>query len=157
MDKFLACLTHYDVLRSDMRDDRNSRDPDRVRQYSQGQIVTTVTAKILSQPLLLGGGGFVPFYAVAGSGYVTHFLKHWRTPTEDAGKIICIVMAWSQYQSGVSYLILQQTSTPLPHIQGRCIPAIRQYLNDIGGTIQIDNTYVQQPLRHTISALWKWL
>ena len=36
MDKFLEGLTHCDVLRSDYRDDRQSRDPDRVRKYTQG-------------------------------------------------------------------------------------------------------------------------
>ena len=55
MDKFLAGLTHFAVLRSDCRDDRNSCDPDRVRRYTQGQIVTTLTAKILSHLLIDGG------------------------------------------------------------------------------------------------------
>ena len=56
MDKFLAGLVHYEALRHDMRDDRLFCDPDRVWQYSQGQIVTTVTAKILSHPRLTNGG-----------------------------------------------------------------------------------------------------
>jgi len=57
-------------------------------------------------------------------------------------------MAWTQYQSGVLYPILHKTETNLPHIQGSCIPTVRQYLCDIGGSIQIDHTYAQRPLRH---------
>lgn len=56
-------------------------------------------------------------------------------------------MAWTQYQTGVSYPIPRETEPTLPHIQGRCIPAVRQYLNNIGGSITIDKTYVQNPLR----------
>ena len=51
-------------------------------------------------------------------------------------------MAWTQYQAGVSYPILQETEPNLPYIQGRCIPAVRQYLCDIGGSITIDQIYV---------------
>ena len=43
MDKFLEGLTHCDALRSDCRLDRKSTDPDRLRKYTQGQIVTTLT------------------------------------------------------------------------------------------------------------------
>ena len=88
--------------------------------YSKCGYNRNTARAILQGPKELGGGGFVPLQVVAGTGYVTHFLKHWRTPTEDAGKIIRIVMAWTQYQSGVSYPILQRTDTNLPHIQGRC-------------------------------------
>ena len=56
-------------------------------------------------------------------------------------------MAWTQYQSGVSYPILKRTDMNLPHIQGRCIPDIRQYLCDIGGS------YVQRPLRQNDTSL----
>ena len=51
MDKFLAGLTHCAVLRSDCRNDRMSTDPDRVRKYTQGQIVTTLTTLLQSHRL----------------------------------------------------------------------------------------------------------
>ena len=64
-------------------------------------------------------------------------------------------MAWTQYQAGVSYPILQETEPKLPHIQGTCIPAVRKYLHDIGGSITIDMTYVQKPLRHNDRSIIK--
>ena len=51
---------------------------------------------ILQAPKELGGGEFLPLQVAAGTGYVTHFLQHWRTPEEDAGKIIQFFMAWTQ-------------------------------------------------------------
>ena len=50
----------------------------------------------------LSGIGFVPIKALVGSGYVLHLLKHWRSPEEDGGKVICAVVAWTQYQAGTS-------------------------------------------------------
>ena len=43
MNEFLGGLTHCNVLRSDCRLDRKSTDPDRLRKYTQDQIVTTLT------------------------------------------------------------------------------------------------------------------
>jgi hypothetical protein len=49
---------------------------------------------VLAAPFELGGGGSTPLYVTAGTtGYVTHFLKNWRTPTEDIGKLLRIVYA----------------------------------------------------------------
>jgi len=56
-------------------------------------------------------------------------------------------MAWTQYQAGVSYVILEHPENELPYVKGRYIPAVRQYLQDIGGTIELENKYVQQKLR----------
>jgi hypothetical protein len=53
---------------------------------------------VLAAPIELGGGGFTPLYVTAGTGYVTHFLKNWRTPTEDIGKQLRIVYAWGEVQ-----------------------------------------------------------
>ena len=109
--------------------------------------------KILFGPEALGGGGFVPLYAIAGSGYIQHFLKHWRTPKEEAGTLLRIVVAWSQYQAGVSYPLLLKPATNLPHVQGRLIHKIREYLTAIGGTIDISPTFTPEPLRKRDKAL----
>ena len=42
MDKFLVGLTHCAALSFDCRNDRKSGDPESVRKYTQGQIVTTL-------------------------------------------------------------------------------------------------------------------
>jgi hypothetical protein len=48
---------------------------------------------VLAAAIELGGEGFTPLYVTAGTGYVTHFLKNWRTPTEDIQKQLQIVYA----------------------------------------------------------------
>jgi hypothetical protein len=73
---------------------------------------------VLAAPIELGGGGFTPLYVTAGTGYVTHFLKNWRTPTEDIGKQLRIVYAWYAYQSGVSYPVLEHPDRKLDYISG---------------------------------------
>ena len=108
---------------------------------------------ILFGPQEIGGGGFVPLYAVAGSGYIKHFLKHWRTPKEQAGKILRIVLLWSQYQSGVSFPILSRPTIDLSYIQGRFITQIRQYLTVIHGRIDLDVTFTPKALRQYDRAL----
>ena len=46
------------------------------------------TAKVTLQgPRKLGGTGFTPLRVAAGAGSVVHFLRHWRTPKEETGKL----------------------------------------------------------------------
>jgi len=56
-------------------------------------------------------------------------------------------MAWTQYQAGFSYAILEHPKKELPYVQGRYIPAVRKCLQDIDGTIELENKHVQQKLR----------
>ena len=101
----------------------------------------------LQGPTELGGGGIVPLKAAAGTGYCLHFLKYWRSPHEMVGKKLRIVLAWCQYQAGVTFPILENTSTPLPWMPSRFIPAVRKYLDEIQATIEIDETFIQEKLR----------
>jgi hypothetical protein len=82
---------------------------------------------VLAGPIELGGGGLAPLYVTAGTGYVTHFLKNWRTPTEDIGKQLRIVYAWTSYQAGVAYPLLEYPEQPLDYVSGRVIPDMRKY------------------------------
>jgi hypothetical protein len=102
---------------------------------------------VLAGPIELGGGGFTPLYVTAGTGYVTHFLKNWRTPTEDIGKQVRIVYAWTAYQAGVTYPILEHPERQLDYISGRVIPGIRKYLEEIDGKIFLHNKYIRTKLR----------
>jgi hypothetical protein len=97
---------------------------------------------VLAAPIELGGGGFTPLYVTAGTGYVTHFLKNWRTPTEDIGKQLRIVYAWYAYQSGVSYPVLEHPDRKLDYISGRVIQGIRTYVDGIDGKIVLHNKYI---------------
>ena len=102
---------------------------------------------ILAGPEELSGGGFTPLRAVAGTGYVIHFLKNWRTPTEDIGKTLRIVYAWTSYQAGITTPLLEQTETNIAYIDGKVIPAMRKYLYEIGGSIVLNNTMIRPKLR----------
>ena len=51
MDEFLVGLTHCAALKSTCCDDRKSRDLDRKRKYTQGQIVSTLTTHLQSHTL----------------------------------------------------------------------------------------------------------
>ena len=83
----------------------------------------------------------------ASAGRVLHFVRNWRTPTENIGTIIRIVYAWTQSNAGVSFSLFESPDTKLPYLRGRVIPAIRSFLCDIGATIVLDNTFVQPKLR----------
>jgi hypothetical protein len=74
-------------------------------------------------------------------------LKNWRTPTEDIGKQLRIVYAWTAYQAGVSYPLLEHPERPLEYISGRVIPGMRKYLDEIDGKIKFHNTYIRPKLR----------
>ncbi|OEU15138.1 hypothetical protein FRACYDRAFT_239817 [Fragilariopsis cylindrus CCMP1102] len=102
---------------------------------------------VLAGPIELGGGGFTPLKVVAGTGYVTHFLKNWRTPEEDIGKKIRIVYAWTAFQAGVTFPLLETTDVELDYVKGNVMPATRKYLEEIGGKIHINNKYIRPKLR----------
>jgi hypothetical protein len=102
---------------------------------------------VLAGPIELGGGGFTPLYVTAGTGYVTHFLKNWRTPTEDIGKQLRIVYAWTSYQAGVAYPLLEHPESILDYVNGKVIPGMRAYLDTIDGKIKLNNTYIRSKLR----------
>ena len=102
---------------------------------------------VLAGPEELSGGGFTPLLAIAGTGYVLHFLKNWRTPTEDIGKTLRIVYAWTSYQAGITTPLLEQTETNIEYVDGKVIPAMRKYLHDIGGSIVLHNTMIRPKLR----------
>ena len=83
----------------------------------------------------------------ASTGHVLQFLKHWRTPHEDAGCLMRIFLAWFQYQAGVSYPILQHTGQDLSYAQGRFVPAVRRYLQNFDSIIEVDKPYIYPKLR----------
>ncbi|OEU11291.1 hypothetical protein FRACYDRAFT_246405 [Fragilariopsis cylindrus CCMP1102] len=102
---------------------------------------------LLAGPVSLGGGGFTPLKVTAGAGYVTHFLKNWRTQTEDIGKHLRICYTWAILQAGVTFPLFEQPAIELPHLKGKVIPATRKYLAAIDGKIHLDNTMIRQPIR----------
>ena len=106
------------------------------------------TAKaIMHGPIDMAGGGFTPLRVTAGSGYVIHFLKNWRTGNEIIGKTMRIVYTWYQSHAGITFPLLEQPQIKLPYLQGTVIPAIRSYLSEINAVIRLDNNFIQPILR----------
>ena len=66
---------------------------------------------------------------------------------EECSKMIRILYAWNVMSAGVLFPLLKYPEIKLPHLKGKIIPAIREYLAKIGGTIHLDNKMIQPPLR----------
>lgn len=97
-------------------------------------------------PLTYAGCGFIRWSTLQGEGQIMLFLKHWRTQTI-VSRILRVALAWSQFQSGLSKSILQDTRTNLPHLEGRWIKSLRTFLGKVNATIEVDKPYVVPPER----------
>ena len=115
--------------------------------YSKCGYNHNMSKKSLQAPREVGGAGLLPLTACTGSGFVIHFLKHWRCPHEQAGNLMRITLSWFQYQVGVSYAGLTNPSPKLVYVQSNFIPVVRDYLCTIHGTIEVDTPYIYPKLR----------
>ena len=69
-------------------------------------------------------------------------MKNWKTVIENIGKQLQITYAWSAFQAGVSFPLLEYPLKELTYIKGEVIPATRKYLIDIDGTIILNTKYI---------------
>ena len=97
--------------------------------------------EIIYGPAYLGGANFRSLYSVQGVGQIIAFMKYWRSPCQ-AGKLLRIAVAWTQFTIGTSTLFLQDTETPLPHMESKWLLSVRAYLQYVGGHLELDNDYV---------------
>ena len=97
--------------------------------------------EIIYGPTNLGGANFRSLYSIQGIGQVAAFLKYWRSPSQ-AGKLLRIAVAWTQYSIGTSVSFLTDTTTPLPHMEVKWLQSLREYLRYVQGSIQLDNAYI---------------
>ena len=102
---------------------------------------------ITQAPIRLGGAGCPSSYAMASSGYITHLLKNWRTPSDFAGGTFRIVVSRFQQAAGISKPVFAYPDIPLRYVSGVVCQAIRRYLVDIEATIQLSPDYVPPKLR----------
>jgi hypothetical protein len=84
---------------------------------------------------------FQSLYLVQGVGQVTSFMKYWRSPSQ-AGKLLCISVVWTQYSVGTSISFLIDVQSRLPHMELKWLQSLREYLQFVGGTIELDNPYI---------------
>ena len=82
-----------------------------------------------------------------GEGQILQFLKFWRTHN-NTGKLLRVAVAWLQLHTGVSFSLLANVTTVIPHMVTRWLPSLRTFLATIHGTISLDKTYVP-PIQRT--------
>ena len=100
----------------------------------------------MQAPKSLGGAGFIPLEAAAGSSQTINFLKHWRTPSQQVGKLLHITVAHSQFYAGISTSIMEFPEINIL-IPFGFIQAVRSYLTKINAKILLEKPYIQLPLR----------
>ena len=116
------------------------------RLYARCGFNQNTSRAIVQGPGDLGGGGFTPLSTVAGSGYIAHFLKLFCSTQEDAGKLIQMILAWTQHQSGLPYPILKYPWTPIHYVESRYYHFLMAYLDEIDGSITHMPSYAQPKL-----------
>ena len=94
--------------------------------------------EVLFGPTCLGGAAFVELYDQQGIGQVTSFLRHWRTGSK-IGKLLRCLLAWTNYSVGISVSVLEDVTTPLPHLEAKWIGSLREYLRHTRAWIDVDD------------------
>ena len=96
---------------------------------------------VLFGPAYLGGASFFHLYDEQGYGQVSHFIKAWRSPNTHSGQILRVAVAWAQYCIGTSTPLFTDPAAPLPHLESAWLASLRNYLKDIQGWLELDQTY----------------
>ena len=101
----------------------------------------TAARVILFGPACLGGASFRHIYSEQGVGQTQPciVLKYWRTRTTQAGRLIRIAVHGAPFAIGTGTSSLKDVSTKLPHMEVRWCASVRQYLQYIGETIELDD------------------
>ena len=97
---------------------------------------------IIYGPQRYGGAGFFHLYDNQGYGQIKLFMKLWRSPTSQAGKLFRVAVSWAQHGGGTSETILQDIDSRCPHFEAKWLESLSQYLSDIGGQIRVQDTFV---------------
>ena len=97
--------------------------------------------EVLYGPIQLGGAAFHDLYDQQGIGQVTAFLRHWRTG-RTIGTLLRNLVTWANYSVGTSVSLLEDVSTPLPHLEAKWLRSIRDYLHHVGAWIDLDDAGV---------------
>jgi hypothetical protein len=103
---------------------------------------------VMYGPELMAGATFFHLYDLQGYGQLSNFLKYWRSPKEDQGTILRIVVSWAQFCVGTSFSIFSDTATPLPHLESSWLASLRLYLHRIRGTLQLKDPLIPPLQRH---------
>ena len=79
---------------------------------------------VVHGPREWGGLEFFHLCDLQGHGQIECFIKYWRTPHSQSGRILRIVMSWIQYCSRVGWSIVGKLAIKLPHLESRWITSM---------------------------------
>ena len=87
-------------------------------------------------PIRLGGISIPGLYVIQGMEQTIKIIQHVRHRSS-LGHMILITLEWSQLVAGVSYNLLQRTSTKIPHMTGSWLQSLRSFLAKSDLTLEI--------------------
>ena len=90
----------------------------------------------------MGGANFRHLYSIQGAGQIQTFLRHWRAPTTQAGKLLRISVAWFQLETGISRPVFADVDTPVEYSGSKWLLSIRTFLQHVGGSFTLTPTFV---------------
>jgi hypothetical protein len=104
--------------------------------------------RVVFGPSRYGGLGFRDLFVEQGISHVELLLRHLRADSPQ-GQLFRIAISWWQLVVGVSYTLLQNTSTVIPHLEANWLSALRHFLSETNASIHIDKitSSLPQPLR----------
>jgi exonuclease III len=97
--------------------------------------------EVLFGPRDLGGADFRHLTVQQGIAQTMYFLRHWRLQSP-VGKLLKCALSWQQFSAGVSFPILENTETALPHLESKWMASLRSFLASIGAGLQLDEPCV---------------
>ena len=71
------------------------------------------------------------------------FVRHWRK-TSITCKLLRISVSWFQAQVGVSFSILEQVHSPVPHLGSKWLSSLRSFLKRINAKLRLDTQYLPE-------------
>ena len=94
--------------------------------------------EVLYGPIHLGGAAFYELYDQQGIGQINMFLRHWRLG-QTIGRLLRVLLSWTNYSAGLSVSVLADVTTPLPHLEAKWLGSMRDYLNHTRAWIEVDD------------------
>ena len=94
---------------------------------------------VLYGPAALGGASFRQCYVEQGIGQLQLFLRHWRQPETQVGRLSRVAVHWTQFQCGTSTSFLNDVHTEHPHTSSKWHESLRTFLRHSGTNLTLDN------------------
>jgi hypothetical protein len=109
---------------------------------SLGAVTTVIPRTRYCTPPRPSPVGALYIGTLQGEGQIQQFLKLWQTDTM-ISRMLQIDLAWSRWQSGLSRPILNDTATPLPHLECRWLHSLQNFLQYTNDQLHVNQPFVQ--------------